>query len=66
VLVLHGADDPILPPALRAAAFPGAARVELAGHGHLLPLCAPQWCAAQIRTLHDRQHRPAFCPRAGL
>lgn len=49
VLALHGGQDPILPAALRQAAFPGAARMELAGHGHLLPLSAPQWCAAQIR-----------------
>lgn len=51
VLALHGADDPLLPPALRALGFGGAAQETLAvrdGGGHMLPLSDPAWCAARI------------------
>lgn len=53
-LVLHGGGDPILPAALRDAAFPGAGRATLAGGGHLLPLTHPAWCAGHIRAVLDR------------
>lgn len=52
VLALHAADDPLLPAALQDAAFAAAGAVErvtLASGGHLLPLTAPEACAAAIR-----------------
>lgn len=52
VLAIHGDADPLLPPAMRAAAFVGAdvQRIDVAG-GHLLPLEAPEQCAAAIRGM---------------
>ena len=54
VLALHGAEDAILPPGMRAAVFAGAECATLAGHGHLLPLSAPEWCAARIAAFASR------------
>lgn len=53
VLALHGGADPLLPPEMRAATFAGAQvrRIEHETGGHLLPLEAPQLCAAAIRGL---------------
>lgn len=51
VLVLHGGEDPILPPPMRDAVFAGAPRITHPEAGHLLPRTHPVWCAAQIRTL---------------
>jgi pimeloyl-[acyl-carrier protein] methyl ester esterase len=50
-LVLHGADDPLLPAAMRDATFPGDPREALEGAGHLLPLTHPGWVAARIRAV---------------
>jgi pimeloyl-[acyl-carrier protein] methyl ester esterase len=50
MLVLQGGNDPILPPALRASAYPDAARATHAAAGHLLPLTHAAWCAEQIRA----------------
>lgn len=53
VLALQGSEDAILPDAMRKAVFadvPDIRRDELAGHGHLLPLTAPEWCADRIRA----------------
>ncbi|WP_442679905.1 alpha/beta fold hydrolase [Sphingomonas sp. ASY06-1R] len=50
-LILHGGDDPILPPEMRATLFGGAPAQTLAGAAHLLPLTHPDWCAAQIRAV---------------
>lgn len=52
ILSLQGGSDPILPAALRGSAFSAAAdprRATASDGGHLLPLTAPDWCAAQIR-----------------
>lgn len=54
LVVIHGARDPILPPALQAATFadrPDARRIVLPDHGHLAPITAARSCAAAIRTL---------------
>lgn len=52
LLVLQAEDDPLLPPALRMAAFGGAAGrtggAVCGNGGHLLPLTQAAWCAAQI------------------
>lgn len=51
ILSLHGASDPVLPPALRGAAFAGSARLETGtcrDGGHLLPLTHADWCARMI------------------
>ena len=53
VLALQGSEDAILPETMRNAVFAEASdirRDELAGHGHLLPLTAPEWCADHIRA----------------
>jgi pimeloyl-[acyl-carrier protein] methyl ester esterase len=50
MLVLHGAADPIIPPAMRQAVFAGAPRAIHAGAGHLLPVTHPVWCAEQIEA----------------
>jgi pimeloyl-[acyl-carrier protein] methyl ester esterase len=49
-LALCGRSDPIIPPAMSDAAFPGQPLVWHAG-GHLLPRQAPAWCAGQLRRL---------------
>lgn len=49
VAMLHGANDPILPPAMRAA----ATAVHPRG-GHLLPLEDPEFCARAVRDLAAR------------
>lgn len=57
LVVIHGARDPILPPALQAATFadrPDAERITLPDHGHLAPLTAARSCAAAIRALIGR------------
>ena len=53
VLLLHGGQDPLLPPAARAAGFAGAelSRIEYGAAGHLLPLQFPQLCATAIRGM---------------
>lgn len=53
VLVLHGGCDPLLPEAMRAGTFAGAdvRRIDDAAGGHLLPLEAPQLCAAAVRGM---------------
>lgn len=59
-LALQASEDAILPAAMREAVFAGASdieRAELAGHGHLLPLTAPQWCADHIRAFAARLSR---------
>jgi pimeloyl-[acyl-carrier protein] methyl ester esterase len=51
-LVLAGRADPIVPGVLTENAFAGT---DIRWHqgGHLLPLQAPEWCAAQLRPLCD-------------
>lgn len=52
--LIAGGDDPILSPAHIAACFadrPEAERHLAQGHGHLLPLTAPDLCAAAIRSM---------------
>ncbi|MGF7155959.1 alpha/beta fold hydrolase [Novosphingobium gossypii] len=53
VLAIHGGADPLLPPEMRAATFAGAGvrRMDHAAGGHLLPLEAPDLCAAAIRGM---------------
>ncbi len=48
IMALHGADDPLLPPAMRETVFPAADREIVAGAGHLLPLTHPGLCADRI------------------
>ena len=48
MLVLAGEADPIAPPALTQASFPGRTILWRAGGGHLLPLTDPDWCAERI------------------
>ncbi|MBC2670377.1 alpha/beta fold hydrolase [Novosphingobium piscinae] len=57
LVVIHGARDPIVPPALQAATFadrPDAIRLTLPDHGHLAPLTAALSCAGAIRALAAR------------
>jgi len=55
VTVVQAANDPILPPAMQGAVFAGAAeRITLPDGGHLLPLTAPEACAAAIRGAAER------------
>lgn len=49
-LVLAGRNDPIVPAAMTEAAF-APSPVEWQDGGHLLPLTAPDWCAAHLRGL---------------
>ncbi|MBF7010296.1 alpha/beta hydrolase [Novosphingobium resinovorum] len=53
ILAIHGGADPLLPPEMRAATFTGAQvrRIDHEAGGHLLPLQAPQLCAAAIRGM---------------
>jgi pimeloyl-[acyl-carrier protein] methyl ester esterase len=48
LLALAGGQDPIVPPAMTGACFGAAETRWLAEGGHLLPLTAPQWCAARM------------------
>lgn len=53
-LVLAGRNDPIVSSAMTQAAFPASfASGAIRWHdgGHLLPLTAPDWCAARLREL---------------
>jgi pimeloyl-[acyl-carrier protein] methyl ester esterase len=53
LLVLAGADDPIVPPAMTQAVFAGRADAQIhvrAGGGHLLPVSDATWCAERIRA----------------
>lgn len=51
VLAVQGGNDPILPPAMRAAVFAGCdvRRLEHPVAGHLLPLQDPAFCAQAVR-----------------
>ena len=53
VVSLEGADDPLLPAAMRAEQFTEASHLErvLVDGGHLLPLTDPALCAAWIERL---------------
>jgi pimeloyl-[acyl-carrier protein] methyl ester esterase len=48
LLILDGAEDPLLLPAHRGACFADVPRHDLPGGGHLLPLFHPDWCAEAI------------------
>lgn len=52
-LVLAGRADPIVPGDLTESGFAGT-KIRWHAGGHLLPLQAPDWCAAQLRPLYDR------------
>jgi len=52
-LVLHGAEDPILPSSMRATVFAGAVRETFPEAGHLLPLTHAGWCASRIRAFAE-------------
>lgn len=57
ILSLQGAQDPILPLAMREAAFCKAPLLERHTHpaaGHLLPLTDVEYCAQHIRTFAER------------
>ena len=57
ILALQGAQDAILPPAMRDNAFAAAPHVMRMTHptgGHLLPLTEPVHCAAAIRLLAEQ------------
>lgn len=47
LLLLAGADDPVVPAGMAVDALPGGI-IWLPGGGHVLPLQAPDWCAARI------------------
>jgi pimeloyl-ACP methyl ester carboxylesterase len=56
VLSLHGANDQILPAAMREQTLYGVPHIRHLQHptaGHLLPVEYPDWCAAQIATFLD-------------
>ncbi|MFC3173817.1 alpha/beta fold hydrolase [Novosphingobium bradum] len=56
LVLLEGAEDPIVSAGHRAACFadrPDARRHVLPGHGHLLPLTAPEACARAIAALAE-------------
>ena len=60
VLAIDGADDPLLPVAMRDAQFDGVSRLArecVAGAGHCLPLTHPALCAQRIAAmiaLHEK------------
>jgi len=57
ILSLQGEADPLLPPAMRDAAFAASALREtrtLPEGGHLLPLSHPRWCAKQVAQFAER------------
>jgi len=49
-LALAGASDPIVSPAMSKACFAEAV-LEWQDGGHLLPLTAPDWCAARLKSV---------------
>jgi pimeloyl-[acyl-carrier protein] methyl ester esterase len=51
IAALCGGVDPIVPPSLSSASLPGARLTVLEDQGHLLPLTAPDACAAAIAAL---------------
>ncbi|AKM11837.1 hypothetical protein AB433_13320 [Croceicoccus naphthovorans] len=56
ILSIQGGADPIMPPAMRAAVFAGAAqveRIERTDGGHLLPVTDPDYCAVMIERFAD-------------
>jgi len=56
LLLLGGAEDPVVTPAHQQACFadrPDARRLTFPGQAHLLPLTAPADCAAAIRAMAD-------------
>lgn len=57
LLVLHGAQDSILPPEMRENVFAASPRITHPDGGHLLPQTHARWCAEQIRALYRR-----LCP----
>lgn len=56
ITVLHGARDPLLPPAMREASFAGArpCRLQHETAGHLLPLEDPLLCAQAVRGMAEQ------------
>ena len=51
ILALSGGQDPILPEGMDEhcfAGFPDVRRARLDTAGHLLPVTAPEWCAARL------------------
>jgi hypothetical protein len=48
LLALYGAGDGLISPAMSQACFPA---ISWHQGGHLLPLAAPDWCAAQLDPL---------------
>ncbi len=57
LLVLAGADDPIVPASMTQTGFADRADTEIherAGGGHLLPVSDAAWCAAHIRAFISR------------
>jgi pimeloyl-[acyl-carrier protein] methyl ester esterase len=65
-LVLAGRADPIVPENLTESGFPGT-EIQWHEEGHLLPLQAPEWCAAQLRRLSNglSGNEPVSTCRAG-
>lgn len=62
LLVLAGADDPIVPQAMTQAVFAGGAGAEIhmrTRGGHLLPVSDSPWCAERIRAFIDGLARAA-------
>lgn len=51
ILALAGAADPVVPSALTRGCFQEAWIRWHGAPGHLLPLTAPDWCAARLRVL---------------
>lgn len=51
VRALCGGRDLVAPPQMCVAALPGARAMVMEGHGHLLPLTAPDTCARAIAEL---------------
>lgn len=50
LLVLAGANDPIVPPALTRDCFEAAETIWHPAAGHLLPCTDPVWCADRLRA----------------
>jgi malonyl-CoA O-methyltransferase len=64
-LFLSGAEDPVVPARMAAAALPGRVIDWLPGGGHLLPLQDPAWCAGRIEGFLTR-HGLAPASRAEI